>query len=229
MTTKNDIMKQLECFSFAKGKPVMVHSSLRSVGEVEGGGEGLLSVLIEYFTQNGGFLCVPSHTWCDKILDMREAYTHLGAFPSIAVAHPDGVRTEHPSHSMVVFGEKQRVAEFVECEKFVEKPVAPDGCHGKLYYEDGYILLLGVELKSCTFLHCAEELVGIPGRLDADKVERKYIDKNGNIVKRMMFSHNGWAMRNIDYNKLEVPFRYYGAITDGMVGNAKTMLCSAKK
>ncbi len=229
MITIKEILKQLEAFSVAKGKPVMVHSSLRAVGEVEGGGEGLLSALIEYFTKDGGLLCVPTHTWEEKILDMREAYTHLGAFPSIALLHPDGTRTEHPSHSMVVFGDKERVENFIAGEESVNRPVAPDGCHGKLYREGGYILLLGVGLKSCTFLHCAEEMIGMPNRVDREFVERRYINREGSEIKRMMYSHNGWGMHHIDYNKLEPAFRYHGGIVDGTVGAAKTMLCSAEK
>ena len=228
MIAKAELMKQLEAFEEAKGKPVMVHSSMRAVGDVEGGKETVLSALIEYFTGEGGLLCVPSHTWDDKILDMRETYTHLGALPSMAVAHPDGTRTEHPTHSMVVFGDAERVKAFVEGEEKVHKPVAPDGCHGKLYREEGYVLLLGVGFKSCTYLHCAEEMVGIPGRITDDRVERVFIDREGNEIKRMMHAHVSWAMRHIDYNKLEAAFRYHDGVTDGMVGDAKTMLGNAK-
>ena len=59
MFTKDDILKQLGKFSIAKGKIVTVHTSLKAVGEVEGGAEALLSALIEYFTADGGLLSNP--------------------------------------------------------------------------------------------------------------------------------------------------------------------------
>ena len=52
MLTKADIMQQFEQFDKAKGKVVIVHTSLKAVGEIDGGGETLLSALIEYFTHN---------------------------------------------------------------------------------------------------------------------------------------------------------------------------------
>ena len=66
MITKNEILKQLECFSYVRGKVVTVHTSLKAVGTIEGGGDTLLDALIEYFTADGGLLCIPTHTW-DRI------------------------------------------------------------------------------------------------------------------------------------------------------------------
>ena len=47
MFTKKDIFDQLKKLNAPKGSVVLVHTSLRLIGEVEGGGEGLLDVLIE--------------------------------------------------------------------------------------------------------------------------------------------------------------------------------------
>jgi len=89
MFTKKDIFEQLKKLNAPKGSVVLVHSSLRLIGEVENGGEGLLDVLIEYFTADGGLLAVPTHTWAnlgtDKItLDMTAPWSNLGAFSLIA-------------------------------------------------------------------------------------------------------------------------------------------------
>ena len=48
MYTKEQLLSQLNTFKSAVGKPVLVHSSLRSVGPVEGGGEAILDVLKEF-------------------------------------------------------------------------------------------------------------------------------------------------------------------------------------
>ena len=71
MFTKEEIMKQLEEFQHIKGKIVTVHTSLKAVGEIEGGGDTLLSALIEFFAQDGGILCLPTHTWNSLVFDRR--------------------------------------------------------------------------------------------------------------------------------------------------------------
>ena len=121
MFSKTELTEQLKKFCKADGKPVIVHSSLRAIGEIEGGGEALLSLLIDYFTQNGGLLCFPSHTWVSMVLDLRKCDTCLGVLSSIAASHPNGTRSMHPTHSMVVFGEKDRVEKFVKNEQFLIK------------------------------------------------------------------------------------------------------------
>lgn len=52
MLTRNEIISQLEKFNIPSGKPVIVHSSLKAVGKIDGGAETLLSALIECITGN---------------------------------------------------------------------------------------------------------------------------------------------------------------------------------
>ena len=63
MFTKEQIKAQLEEMGVPRDRVVLVHSSLRAVGETEGRGEGLLEVLINHCTAAGGLLCIPTHTW----------------------------------------------------------------------------------------------------------------------------------------------------------------------
>ena len=104
MYKKSDIKEQLKKMNAPKDSVVMVHASLRLVGEIEGGGEALLDALIEYFTEDGGLLCVPTHTWgnlgTDKItLDLTKGESNLGAFAVIAANDKRGIRSANPTHS----------------------------------------------------------------------------------------------------------------------------------
>lgn len=229
MHTVDSIIRQLEALGAKPGRPVIVHSSLRAIGQIEGGGDALLSALISVFSKDNGLLCVPTHTWEGPMMDMRKPGSCLGALPTIASGRHDGVRTPHPTHSMAVFGQPERVREFVSGEELVDKPVSPDGCYGKLYHEDGYVLLLGVSHNSNTFLHCAEEMLAVPGRITTELYEHQYIDINGQPQTRIMYGFQGWAMCALNFSKLEPAFRYHGCITDGTVGNAKAQLCSTVK
>ena len=231
MISKIDILKALEPYKCAVGKPVMVHTSLKAIGEIEGGGEVLLSALIEFFTQNGGLLCIPTHTWDKELLDLREKHTCLGVLPSLALERTDAVRTMHPTHSMAVFGDSDRVSAFIEGEESVDTPTSPNGCYGRLYSEDGYILLIGVGQEKNTFLHCVEEMLSVPKRLTCDKQDFKIIHKDGKCEIREMYWFYTDEIEDVSENfgKFEAAFDFHNAITYGRIGNAKVQLCSAKK
>ncbi len=231
MFSKDEIVKQLKKFCVADGKPVIVHSSLRAIGETEGGGEALLSLLIEYFTQNDGLLCIPTHTWISMVLDLRKHDTCLGILSTLAAAHPCGTRSLHPTHSMAVFGRKERVEKFIENEQLIDTPTSPDGCYGNIIKEDGYVLLLGVDHTKNTLLHCIEELMKVPGRLTEDKVESKIIFQNGEEITRKLFWFDESEISDVSLNfgKFEPAFRYHKCIADGTVGSAPAQFCNAKK
>lgn len=231
MLKKSDILKQLEVFKNALGKPVTVHTSLKAIGEIEGGGQTLLDSLIEFFTADGGLLCVPTHTWDSFIYDMRKNDSCIGVLPRLAAADTRGTRTVHPSHSMAVFGDKKRVEEFVSNEWEVDTPTNPKGCYGKLYDEGGYILLIGVGQEKNTYIHCVEEMLGVTKRYTTDKLEFTVINKDNSVVKRHQYWFRSDEIPDVSKNfgKFEVPFRYFDAITDGKIGNASVQLTDCVK
>lgn len=237
MFTVKQIVKQLEEMRAPRDGIVLVHSSLRAVGEVEGGGQGLLDALIEYFTAEGGLLCIPTHTWGymnkkDKItLDMTLAESNLGVLSRIAAADKRAVRTENPTHSMAVFGPRDRVLEFVKGEETLVSPTAPESCYGKLCREGGHVLLVGVAHNRNTYLHCVDEMLGIPDRMSEGTVKVSVKRPTGEIVEREMICHHSSFTVDLSlrFPQYETAFRYHHAITDGFVGNAPTQLCDTVK
>ena len=237
MFTKTDIWKQLADIHAPQDSIVLVHSSLRAIGEVQGRGEGFLEALIEYFTAENGLLCIPTHTWANisdpnKItLDLTKAETCIGTLPTIAAGHPNAVRTLHPTHSMVVWGNADRVRKFAQGEETQTTPAHPSGCYGKIFDEDGYILLIGVGHNRNTYLHCVEEMLQVPNRLAKDAKTATIRHKNGEIEMRSMHPHDAVGIGDVSqrYPKYEPAFRYHGCITDGYIGNAPPQLCSARK
>lgn len=229
MLTKNEIISQLEKFNIPSGKPVIVHSSLKAVGKIDGGAETLLSALIECITNRGGLLCIPTHTWIEMSLDLKNPGSSIGALPDTAAKHPLGIRSLHPTHSITVFGEKDRAEKFVEDEAYVDTPVNPEGCYGNIYKEDGYVLLIGVDHTKNTFLHCIEEMMNVPERLTDEKIESTIIHKNGNVEKRKLywFDESKIPDVSVNFGKFETAFRHHKCITDGFIGNAPSQLCSA--
>lgn len=229
MLNKEDLLIQLSKFK-NNGKPVIVHSSLKSIGEIEGGADTLIDALKETFAVDGGILCIPTHTWKNCVLDLNKVESCLGALPTVAAGRSDGVRSKHPTHSMTVFGNADRCEKFVSNEKNVDSPTNPDGCYGNIFKENGYVLLIGVGQEKNTCIHCVDEMLGISDRLTEKGINAKIINKDGSEEVR----HLRWFDPiipdvSVNFGKFEPAFRYFDAIEDGFLGNAKVQFCRTDK
>ena len=233
--TRKDIMAQLAAMGAPRDRAVLVHTSLRLIGKTEGGAEALLDAFIEYFTADGGLFCVPTHTWHllgeDVVLDMSSEDNCLGVFSTVALRDGRGVRSENPTHSMVVFGERERARRFVCDDAYVKTPTAPESAYGKLFSEGGYVLLAGVSQNKNTYLHAVAEILGLPNRMEKDYYKVGVIRENGERAERdfKLFYADFSDDVSHRFEKYDMAFRYHGCITDGFIGDAPTQLCDARK
>ena len=231
--TKDELFCQLDKLNIPKGKILLMHSSFRSVGSVVGGAVGFLDALIEYFTKDGGLFCVPTHTWNNIgksiTLDMTETKTCLGILSDLSAADPRALRSENPTHSIAVFGDRERAREFVKDELFLSSGTAPESVYGKLFREGGFVLLVGVSHNRNTYLHAVDEILDAPNRL-RDSFTTVGVKRAGGEVitskMRMMFTDYTNDI-SLHFPLYEPAFRYHGAITDGFIGNAPTQACDA--
>ena len=235
MFTAKEILQQMQDMNAPTGGLVVMHTSMRAVGPVEGGVEQFLKIMVDYFTQDGGLFCVPAHTGHnigkEITVDMINGDTHLGAFSTVALQHPDGVRSENPILSMVVFGDPNRVREFVKDEPFIRTATAPEGCYGKLFSYGGSVLLVGVAHNRNTYLHAVGEILQQPNRMADTPIATTVRRASGEIV------HRDIGLYHVDFTddissrflKYETAFRHHRCITDGFIGNAPAQLCDARK
>ena len=233
--SKSDIIEQLKRMNAPQDKIVIMHSSLRAIGGVEGGAENLLNILVEYFTEKGGLFCVPTHTWHnigkEITLDMSTDDNCLGAFSTVALQSGLGVRSENPTHSLVVFGDRGKANEFIKNEPFVKTSTAPEGCYGQLYSRDGYVFLVGVSQNSNTYLHAVDEILKTPNRMEKAPNPARVRKADGRVVGHNIIMYYADYTDDISrrFSKFDTAFRYHGCITDGFLGNAPVQLCSARK
>lgn len=233
--TQTELKEQLDRLEVPAGAIVLMHTSLRAVGQVEGGPQALLDVLVEHFTRDGGLLCIPTHTWhnLDKeiVLDMADPDTCLGYFSSVALLDGRGVRSENPTHSMVVFGDRQRALAFIKEDAAVSTPTAPQSCYGKLWEEGGFVFLIGVAQNRNTYLHAVDEILQIPNRMEQKPMEVTVRRVTGERVRREFRLYYTDYSEDISWRfpKYETAFRYHGCIRDGWLGSAPTQFCDARK
>ena len=154
----------------------------------------------------------------------------LGALSTLAIKDGRGLRTENPTHSMVIFGDRARAEEFAKDELYVKSGTAPESCYGKLYEMGGKVLLVGVAHNRNTYIHAVDEILSIPDRLSAEPYRVAVKRPTGEIVRGELHGHRTSFTGDVSlrFVKYETAFRYHGCITDGFIGNAPTQLCDAK-
>lgn len=227
MLKREDIHSFLKENGILPTDTVLVHTSMRALGEVEGGCDGLIDAFKSYLYD--GLFIVPTHTWANvgsdnPVFDVRSTKPCIGALPTVAAFRPDGVRSLHPTHSVAAFG--KRAAQFVKGEEKAFSPASPGGVWARLYDEDAKILLLGVGLNRCTFIHAVDEMIDLPGRL-CEPIPITVIGYEGERYK-LSFSKHG-VTGSANFENYRAPFEALGVMSNAVLGGATVGIVSAKK
>jgi len=164
------------------GRPLCVHSSLRSFGWVEGGAltviHGLLAegctVLVPTFSWDTFFVDPLPHQQYERngadyvAMPQEQSGTHriytpdtmeldrqdMGAIPAAIVSMPDHIRGNHPLCSFSAVGP---LAQLLIAR---QTPLQVNGPLEALVDANGAVVLMGVDLDSMTLLHLAERRAG---------------------------------------------------------------------
>jgi len=154
--------------------PVIVHSSLKSFGQVEGGARTVVNALTAVF----GTLLVPTFTYKTMIIPltgpgnngitygsqqdlnrMAEFFTArmpadpmMGIIPEMLRKHPRAKRSSHPIQSFSGVN-----AEKILATQTITDHLAPLGALEKV---DGWVVLVGVDHTTNTSIHYGEKLAG---------------------------------------------------------------------
>ena len=234
LITKDDIFTFLEGAGIQSDDTVTIHCSLRSIGKIENGADGLIDAFREYLRD--GLFIVPTHTW-NKVwrespyYDVRSAVPDIGTLAEVAAFRKDGVRSLHPTHSVAAFG--KGAAEFVRGEENCASPAPLGSCLSRLYEANGKVLLVGVGHERNTYLHSVDERLGIPDRLNPNPYEITIVDYDGRILKSPPFHSHFTAAsdRCVSeyYPNYKEAFEYAGAVTYARLGNAPVYVCSCRK
>lgn len=219
MLTITDIHEFLRSIGIKKNDTVLVHTSMKSLGEVEGGCDGLIDSFTSYLTD--GLFVVPTHTWAvvnkdNPVYDVNTTVPNIGALPTVAAFRGDGVRSLHPTHSVAAFG--KRAAEFVSGEEKCTSPCAPGGVWNRLLSEKAKILLLGVEQNRNTFIHAVDEIIDLPYRL-GEAYNVTVIGYNGESYSYEYRPHGKTGSSS--FGVYETPFVKCGALTFAKLGETK--------
>jgi aminoglycoside 3-N-acetyltransferase len=172
------LVADLRALGLRTRRPLLVHASLRRIGQVEGGARTVVDALREAVGPDGTLVAgagTPENSHTSRafqaltsgLTQEQEARfragmpafnraaspTTVGAIAEALRTTPGAVRSAHPQCSFAAVGRRARALmarHQVSCHLGEASPLA------KLYQQDAWILLLGVDYQACTAFHLAE-------------------------------------------------------------------------
>ena len=232
MLTKSDLVAQIKQMGIQPTDTVLIHTSLRAIGPVEGGADTVIDAFIECLPD--GLFLVPTHTW-DNVkkeqphYDVNATVPCIGTLPTVAAFRKDGVRSLHPTHSIWAAG--RRAAEYVAGEENAPTPGKPGFAWARLKDEKAKILLIGVVHNRDTFIHAVEEMADVPDRLSPEPYEVFMHDHDGSVISHPFYPHK--CSRSSDVSRQYINFEpaliACGAQQEGKLGNARVRIVDAEK
>lgn len=226
---KESLIKQLKQMGIDCKGTLLVHSSMKSLGSVEGGADTVLDAFEEYMAE--GLLVLPTHTWSYINAGNPKFYVDrspscVGILTELFRKRPGVVRSWHPTHSVAAKGRDSQ--EFTSDDHRFDTPCARGSALGKLLDRRATILLVGVDLRRNTFIHGVEEWADIPGRL-TDGHEMLYtVLPDGTEIAVPSRRHCGlsWSQH---FWKVDDVLESQGAMVKGQLGDAVVRVCDAEK
>ena len=221
------IAAQLKDLGLVAGMDVLVHSSLRRLGPVDGGADAIIDVLLAAVGREGTLMMSTvsgivnagqpvfhvAHTPCD-----------VGVLSNVFRQRPGAIRSLHPVHSIAALGPKAAfyTAGHLECAT----PWSPDSPYGRLMRNGGWILFLGANFDANTCIHALEIEARVPGLHGEETTVLNVFDYDNALHQ---IEHHWHAPKISKYPDLEPVVEQAGGLTYGQVGSSMCRLVDAEK
>jgi aminoglycoside 3-N-acetyltransferase len=206
MVTKIDIATALRALGLKPGDIVLLHSSLASLGEVEGGAEAMVEAFLTVLG-DAGTLVAPVFE------------PGLGVISEAINNHPRAVRSVHPLACVAAIGK--------DAEKLCRDHWKAETAHAqgtpylRIADKGGYVCLLGVDQDRSTTLHTAEALLRLP-YLTTET--RAFPTPEGEITRSWAF----FPGPHRNFIGLDPLLRESGRMKMGKIGNAVVRLIRSR-
>jgi aminoglycoside 3-N-acetyltransferase len=217
--TRDDVVAELGRMGLTAGDRVMLHSSLSSMGCVEGGAGTVVEAFLEILGAEG-MLMVPTFIFSGATyFDPVATRSKCGAITEAVRLHPRAVRSYHPTHAVAVIGPDG--ADLVAGDAYARALGVGCALH-RMIQAGGKVFLLGVGQGTNSAIHVGEDLAGDPDRhkrftpVNPGRVTLNHPEKGEiEIELTSMMGHTR------AFDELEELLRSQGQIRDGKIGEAR--------
>ena len=241
---KQDILSALSEVGVCNGQTIMVHTSLSSLGFVCGGAQVIIEALLETVGTEGTIM-MPTQSW--KNLDpatgvhweepenwwqlIREnwpAYNKditptntMGTVAEMFRKWPGTLRSDHPARSVAAWGKH---AEYLTSAHDLSNIFGDGSPIGKLYEQDGLVLLIGVGYDKNTSLHLADVRANYPGKHNS--TEYSAVLEDG---KRVWKQYETLFVDGEDFNEIGAAFENTCSVRKAALGNGTITLMKQRE
>jgi aminoglycoside N3'-acetyltransferase len=247
MTTPDRLVHDLRSLGVGSGDHLMVHASLRRIGPVEGGADGVLDALDRAVGPEGTLLMIVGARDVPEWLaeptpaeaaapppgtspfdpERTPAHAEVGRLAEVFRTRPGTIVTDHP---LGRFGARGRLAARLLANAPWHDYYGPGSPLERLVAVSGRVLRLGADPDTVTLIHHAEYLVPLPAkrrlrrwtavRWAAGAVVRHVdaLDDESGIVDWEGEDYFGLILKD---------YLAAGAAVEGRVGNAASELIDA--
>ncbi len=231
VVTREQIAAGLRALGLNAGDRVLLHSSLSSLGFVDGGPDAVIEALLDVLGPEGTLLMPSFQKGSEHVLlrqgvrfDVRTSPSEMGAVTEAFRCRPGVRRSLSPTHCLAGFG--RDAAALLEGHERCTVSCGRGSPFERLVQRQGRVLLLGVTHASDTTLHYVENTGGAP-TVCRECFHPVVVDTDGREHTVPTFPHMPGLRRR--YERVEGLLLAAGAQRNGPVGQAAVRLVDAAR
>jgi len=180
MLTFEQLVEEFQKLGVKQGDTLLVHSSYKSFGKVDGGPATVIRALEAALGTDGeGTLIMPTFNFDfnkGEAWDVRTTPSKMGILTELVRKDPRAKRVFHPFYSFAILGKHAEMLGNLRYKSAYER----NSVFGKLRDLDGKIMVIGLSYNnSMTFFHHIEQMEGVDYRF-LKQFTGKVTDENSN-------------------------------------------------
>lgn len=168
--TKEDIKAGLRQLGIKSGDIIMFHSSLSSMGYVEGGADAVIDAFLETVGEDGTVVVPTLCSGAGEAWDINNSPSVVGLITETFRQRKESIRSDNPTHSVAAIGRyAEEITKYHKNAGGSDHPYirqwAAKGAFGpgsaweRLYEVDAKYMFLGVDFGVCTIFHYVQEVL----------------------------------------------------------------------
>lgn len=152
MYTYQDILNGFRQIPLTDSRIVLVHSSYKTLGGVDGGADAVIDALMAWVGPDGTVL-LPNfnfQSWTEShYFDVQETPSHMGIIGELGRLRPEAMRTPHPIYSFAALGKLKDA--FAACDDV--EAYGPDSVFALFHKLNGLNVSIGLHWNSTFSMH----------------------------------------------------------------------------